>query len=370
VSEETQRASAHGALPAGFSLGECAAEHRQEQAALFNACFTKDLIKQDVAWRYDQNPHGVSISLLAREEESGDAVSGYACSPRSAVADGVEATVGQTGDVMTHPGRRKLGVFSHLDRAAMKLTAEAGWACAFGLPNWRSAHIFEKLGWEVIGSVREWSLPMRMDMGAVRRRKRVARLALLRLPFERLKAHFGLKRLQRSLKGFDIRPLVGFPEEVSELSRRVEARYGFMIHRDADYLTWRFQRGRSGLHRSFGIYDRDGAFRGYVVVQLPRDGELHGFVVDLLAEGEARSAAMAAGLAALDKVNASIVHATAVDGSAWADELRASGFSPAADRNRMKIILHPHQTDHPVTIAARRTARWYFTDGDRDDETM
>ncbi|MBT5367889.1 MAG: flavin reductase family protein, partial [Nitrospinaceae bacterium] len=70
-----------------------------------------------------------------------------------------------------------------------------------------------------------------------------------------------------------------FPEEVSELSRRVEARYGFMVHRDADYLTWRFQRGRSRLHRSFGIYDREGAFKGYVVVQLPRDGELHGFIV-------------------------------------------------------------------------------------------
>ena len=370
MSAETERASTHGELPAGFSLGECEAAHRPEQAALFNACFTKDLSKRDIAWRYDENPHGVSVTLLAREEESGEAVSGYACNPRLAVADGVEATIGQTGDVMTHPERRKLGVFSHLDRAAMSLTAEAGWPCVFGLPNWRSAHIFEQLGWEVIGSVREWSMPMRLDMGAALRRKRVARFAMLRLPFERLKARMGHKRLQGTLQRFDVRPLVGFPEEVKELSRRVEARYGFMVHRDADYLTWRFQRGRSRLHRSFGVYDHEGVFRGYVVVQLPRDGELHGFVVDLLAEGEARAAAIGAGLAALDKCNASIVHATAVDGSAWADELRSSGFSPAADRNQMKIILHPHQSDHPVTIAARNTARWYFTDGDRDDETM
>ena len=370
MSEERQRASSHGDMPSGFSLGECGSDHRSEQAELFNACFTKDLVASDVTWRYEQNPCGESVTLLARDDESGEAVSGYACNPRLAVADGVEATVGQTGDVMTRPERRKLGVFSHLDREAMRITAGAGWPCVFGLPNWRSAHIFERLGWEVVGSVREWSMPMRLDMGAVARRKRVARFAALRLPLERLAARRGRKRLQRALKAFDVRPLVGFPEEVSELSRRVEARYGFMVRRDAAYLTWRFQRGKSRLHRCFGIYDGASEFRGYVVVQLPRDGEVHGFLVDLLAEGDARDAAMAAGLAALDKVNASIVHATAVDGSAWADELRSSGFAPAANKNQMKIILYPHDANHPVTQAARRTARWYFTDGDRDDETM
>ena len=365
-----ERSSTHGGLPEGISLEECAAEHRAEQAGLFNACFTKDLDKRDIAWRYDQNPYGVSLSLLAREATAGEAVSGYACNPRLAVAGDEVATVGQTGDVMTHPSRRKLGVFSHLDRMAMKLTAEAGWACVFGLPNWRSVHIFEQLGWEVIGDLREWSLPMRLDQPALLRRSRLTRLAWLKLPFERLRARFARKRSQSVLQHYDVRPLVGFPAEVLELSKRVEARYGFMVRRDPDYLTWRFQRGKSRLHRSFGVYDAGGVFKGYVVVQLPRDGELHGFVVDLLAEGDARIAALAAGLAALDKANASMVHATAVDGSAWADELRASGFAPAADRNRMKIILHPHQADNPVTKAARNTSRWYFTDGDRDDETM
>jgi len=370
VTEDDKHPSSQGEMPAGFSIEGGVPGARADQVALFNACFTKDLVEDDLAWRYEQNPQGESVNLLAREESTGQAVSGYACNPRLAVADGVEATVGQTGDVMTHPDRRKLGVFSYMDREAMRRTAAAGWTCAFGLPNWRSAHIFEALGWEVVGSVREWSLPLRMDSGALERRKRVARLAALRMPFERLRAVGGVRRLKRSLEGYEVRPLVGFPEEVEELSKRVEARYGFMVRRDPDYLTWRFQRGRSRLHRCFGVYDQDGEFRGYVVVQLPREGELHGFLVDLLAEGEAREAAMAAGLAALDYADASIVHSTAVDGSAWATELKAAGFSPAADRNRMKIILHPHDPDHPVTQAARRTDRWYFTDGDRDDETM
>jgi len=370
VSEAHHRPISQGEIPEGFSIEDGVPGERDEQVALFNACFTKDLEEVDIAWRYEQNPCGESVNLLAREAATGELVSGYACNPRVVVADGVEALVGQTGDVMTHPDRRKLGVFSHLDREAMRRTAEAGWACVFGLPNGRSAHIFEALGWEVVGSVREWGLPLRMDKGALDRRKRVTRLAPLRFSFERLKAVRGVRRLQRALQGYEVRPIVGFPDEVTAISKRLEARYGFMVRRDPAYLTWRFQRGRSRLHRSFGLYDEGGAFCGYVVVQLPREGELHGFIVDLLAEGPAREAAMAAGLAALDYADASIVHATAVDGSGWATELNAAGFSKAADRNVMKIILYPHVEDHPVTQAARRTSRWYFTDGDRDDETM
>jgi alkylhydroperoxidase family enzyme len=370
VSEDQHLPSKQGEIPEGFSIEEGVRGERAPQAALFNACFAKDLTETDLSWRYEQNPYGESVNLLAREEATGELVSGYACNPRLAVADGAEAIVGQTGDVMTHPARRKLGVFSHLDREAMRRTASAGWACVFGLPNWRSAHIFEALGWEVVGTVREWSLPLRLDAGATARRKRVKRLAALRMPLERLKAACGIKRTARALEGYEVRPLVGFPEEVTALSKRIEARYGFMVRRDPAYLTWRFQRGKSRLHRSFGVYDAAGEFHGYVVVQLPREGELHGFLVDLLAEGAARDAAMAAGIAALDYADASIVHSSAVDGSGWAQELKAAGFSPAADRNVMKIILHPHDGDHPVTQAARRTSRWYFTDGDRDDETM
>ena len=175
MTEDDKHPSSQGEMPAGFSIEGGVPGARADQVALFNACFTKDLVEDDLAWRYEQNPQGESVNLLAREESTGQAVSGYACNPRLAVADGVEATVGQTGDVMTHPDRRKLGVFSHLDREAMRRTAAAGWACAFGLPNLRSAHIFEALGWEVVGSVREWSLPLRMDCGALERRKRVAR---------------------------------------------------------------------------------------------------------------------------------------------------------------------------------------------------
>jgi len=89
-----------------FPIGLCGPEHREEQARLFNACFKKSLEAPALEWRYDQNPHGASVSLLARPAAGGDGVCGYACSPRLALVKGDEATlapIGQTGDVMTHP---------------------------------------------------------------------------------------------------------------------------------------------------------------------------------------------------------------------------------------------------------------------------
>src|SRR6185369_7361113 len=87
-------------------------------------------------------------------------VSGYACSPRTALSFGDEstrATIGETGDVMTHPQWRKRGLFSALDRACMQETARLGWPLVFGLPNRHSAHIFLELGWERIGTLRAYT---------------------------------------------------------------------------------------------------------------------------------------------------------------------------------------------------------------------
>src|SRR4029078_10143802 len=137
----------------------CPSADRAEQAALFNACFKKKVDAPALAWRYDENPHGPSVSFVSRAD--GRAVCGYACSPRLALAHGdlkTRAPIGETGDVMTHPDFRRRGLFSALDREAMSATKKRGWPLVVGLPNRRSAHIFTgELGWTSIGTIRPWT---------------------------------------------------------------------------------------------------------------------------------------------------------------------------------------------------------------------
>ncbi len=367
---ETASRSPEPPSPEGFSVAACGPEERAEQVALYNRCFRKPIEPAGLRWRYDENPHGRTISFVCRPEGH-PAVSGYACNPRRALAFGREETlavVGETGDVMTDPDWRKRGLFSGLDRASMKEAQRQGWPFAFGFPNHRSAHIFLELGWERIGTCRPWTLLLSGDVAS---RRSEGRLRALLAPLQALAGKRARARLARSAAPLEARPLERFPREVLDVARRVEPRFAFMVRRDPDYLDWRFLRSPSGLHRALGLYDAAGDFRGYVVVQVPRPGESTGFLVDVLAAEEAEvDAAFLAGLAALERSGARAVKATAVVGSWWEQRLRGAGFAASRPEATMIVILHAHGADHPLTSAAREAARWYFTDGDRDDETM
>lgn len=353
----------------------CGPADRAEQARLFNACFKKSLGAGELAWRYDQNPHGTAVSLLSRPE-AGDGVSGYACSPRRVLTFGKEeSSVGETGDVMTHPDWRGRGLFRELDAACMEHTARLGWPCVIGLPNNRSAHIFVRIGWDRIGALRSYTFLLEKDAAARAERLREGRLAALLTSLGRRAGQRARKRLRRAAGSLEARPLERFPEEVLELSRTVERRFAFMVRRDADYLNWRFVDNPSGLHRAIGVYEsaREGRGRlaGYAVVQLPRAGQRLGYLVDVLAASdEAVAAAIEAGLAALAAEGVSAVRATAIDGSWWSRSLRSSGFLAPRSRNHLIVILYTHAPEEAVAQAARRASDWYFTDADRDDETM
>ncbi|MBL8858468.1 MAG: GNAT family N-acetyltransferase [Planctomycetes bacterium] len=356
----------------GVSVVACSARDREEQARLFNACFKKRIDADGLRWRYDRSPHGASISFVSRTSDHG-AVSGYACSPRLAWVHGDERTlaaVGETGDVMTHPAWRKRGLFSALDRAAMAESRTRGWPVVFGLPNQRSAHIFVELGWRAVGTVRPWTFVFRADAAARAARSREGR-------WKGLTTWLGARacaarRKSESAAAARVRSesLAHFPESVLTLAQQVAERHAWMVRRDAAYLNWRFIDTPSRLHRAVGLYE-DAALVGYVVVQVPRPGTFNGYLVDLLARDESvERAAVEAGLQALESAGASYAQATAIDGSWWSRRLEASGFLPPRGSNHLSVIVHPHQADHPLAVAAMDPARWYLTDGDRDDETM
>lgn len=294
-----------------LTVALCTPAERAEQARLFNACFKKDVDADDLAWRYDRNPHGAAVSLVSRPP-GGEGICGYACSPRLAVPHGDReqaSLVGQTGDVMTHPDWRGRGIFSGLDAACMREVARLGWALVFGLPNRRSAHIFQKLGWETVGKVRPFTFVLRSDAASRKARLVDGRLRAMLVPMAAAAGRLARRKLRkRAGSGYEVRPLDSFPHEVDELSQRVERDFAFMVRRDADYLDWRFLRNPSGRHRAFGVYDRDDRFHGYVVIELPRPGSPAGFLVDALApDPKALAAAFEGALVHLSAAGASYV---------------------------------------------------------------
>jgi GNAT superfamily N-acetyltransferase len=351
----------------------CGPHERAEQSKLYSACFKKPLPERGLEWRYDEVPHGPSVSFVAREA-GGATISGYACNPRLAVSRGDDASaavVGETGDVMTHPEWRKRGYFSGLDRAAMAAAKERGWAFAFGLPNRRSAHIFLELGWRRIGTVRPWTFVLRSDAAARTWRRREGLLKALGTAWLARAGAKARADMRSELAKLRVDELREFPRDVDELARAVETRFEFMLRRTKSYLDWRFFRAPSRLHRAFALRTPEGALRGYVVVQLPRPAQPVGYLIDVLGAGDAVvAAAIETGLAQLERAGASVVEATAIDGSWWCEQLRRHGFGAPRAENHLTVIQQPLQPDHPLARAAADASKWYFTDGDRDDETM
>jgi len=358
---------------AGTEVRLCGPGDRALQADLFNRCFKKRVAPADLVWRYDDNPHGVSATFVTKVAD-GSGVSGYACSPRLVLAAGdtsSAAPVGETGDVMTDPAWRKRGLFSALDAACMEETKRLGWPCVFGLPNRRSAHIFLKLGWDEVGTVRPWTFVLRADARARAIRLREGRLAAFLTARGARRGRRARQALEAPAASHRTEAIDRFPEEVDALAADVARGFAWMVRRDAAYLTWRFLKSPSGLHRALAVRDAAGGLAGYAVVQLPREGEAQGYLVDVLARDDAAlAAAIEGGLACLEQAGASVVQATAIDGSWWQQQLERAGFLAPKAENHLIVILYAHDAEHPVSRAGRDASAWYFTDGDRDDETM
>ena len=350
---------------------------RDLQARLFGLCFSKPGNAQALRWRYDSNPHGEAVSLILADEE-GQAACSFAYVPRLAVghdASGVcsQGHIGQQGDVMTAPDWQRKGLARRLVQECAKATGEAGFIINWGFPNRQSAPAFLKLAWSSSGAIRPRRHLLKGDAKAKDRRLTDGRFAALRLPWDVRACARAKSKLGGLPHGYSTRVLESFPKAVSELSRAVEARYPFMLHRDAEWLNWRFLETPSKGHISIGLFDSKDSFCGYVVVQPPLEGSDNGvgYLVDFLVpDVELEDALMGVALDALYQSGASIAEAWSVDGSWWCGKLARAGFLSAKPDNHLFVYHYPLVPEHPLAKAALDASTWYLTDGDRDDELM
>ena len=361
--------------PAGVEIARCRPEDRELQVELYERCFGRDDGRRVLDWRYDQNPHGAAVALLARGAE-GIALSGYACSPRRVLSHGERATlatIGETGDVMTTPEARGRGIFSELDQRTMQATRECGWPAIFGLPNRTSERLFvEKLGWREVGRIRPWTFVLTTDEGARRERLRAGRLASAAVPWTFWRGMKARGRLRNASFGkTNTVAIPRFEPDVDAVTSAVEPRFAWMARRDHAWLNWRFMDAPSGLFRAHGVYLPKGEMVGYAVVQLPRRGEAAGYLVDLVAVDDvALASALDAALGHLQKAGASVARAWAVEDSWWQRCLKGAGFRAPKREDFKVVIAYVHQPDHPLGRAVLEPSTWYFTDADRDDETV
>lgn len=179
-------------------------------------------------WKHFQNPFGASQMLLAVNTE----ILGLRAflrwgfrTPRGSV-QAVRAV-----DTSTHPGRRRLGVFTRLTQTSLDRARADGVHLIFNTPNPQSMAGYLKLGWNAVGRPRLLLRPLRPlhMLGAlvVRRRDRLAPRDIpgfFRSPAQRVDALFEHRdRLQQILAFND-----GLCAE------------GIRTERSAPFIEWRY----------------------------------------------------------------------------------------------------------------------------------
>jgi hypothetical protein len=258
-------------------------------------------------------------------------------------------------------------VFTALHWRAIAAARHAGWPAVWGLPNERSGRIFfGKLGWLLAGHIGPWNFVLTADRRGRQERLVNGRLAAYGAPWAAWRGAAARRRLRVS--SLEVRPVTRFPDDVGALCAAVAPRFDWMVQRDKVYLDWRFIDAPSGLFRARALHDASGALVAYAVIQLPRAGSGVGFVADLVGvDAGAEGAALDVALATLGDAGASVARAYAMQGSAWEQLLQRGGFRKP--RGYKPVGAYALTSDDALAVATMHTSRWYFTDGDRDDET-
>jgi GNAT superfamily N-acetyltransferase len=150
------------AAQVGFDIREYADADEEQVLALLRATLgvggSFDRSADFWRWKHFENPFGASQLLLAANGE----VLGLRAFMRwrfrtpSGTIRAVRAV-----DTSTHPGYRRLGIFSKLTQASLE-RARADWVnLIFNTPNPQSMAGYRKLGWQLVGRPRLMMRPLR-----------------------------------------------------------------------------------------------------------------------------------------------------------------------------------------------------------------
>jgi len=215
------------------------------------------------AWLYRQNPHGQALAWIARDTTKQLVVGSGAIIPRRMWYQGAPQMACVMADFWVHPDYRTLGPAVKLQRACVA----GAHALGFGfcdMPQASMPAVYRRLG-------------LSGDKVLVRSTKLLSvDHHLARLCGSRRLGSWLARPLNAALRLYDRRPSPGgrcdidrsdepFGPEYTRLARDCAGQYAICVHRDAQYLQWRY-RSHYFLRHQVYTARRSGVLQAYLVV--------------------------------------------------------------------------------------------------------
>ncbi|MFT4544727.1 MAG: hypothetical protein ACI9EQ_001189 [Bacteroidia bacterium] len=126
---------------------------------LMQDCFGMDVDIEYFRWKFTQNPAGSFIGFVAIDGFTKEAGAYYGVIPQVFELDGVETTIYQSCDTMTHSAHRRRGLFRKLAMRTYEELENEDKFFAIGFGGGQSTPGFIKFGWQRVFDFRYYFRP-------------------------------------------------------------------------------------------------------------------------------------------------------------------------------------------------------------------
>lgn len=324
------------------------------------------IYRGDCAARYQRlyrsNPHGVALTWLAIERESGEAVGCTSLFPRRMRVLGRERHGSIGGDCFVEPRVRRRGLAVALHRASFAQMRAAGVDFMYGPPVPNNLAALLKAGSSLVGDYGRWVRPLNgraAFRGAFSRQPGPFVARMSGLPLRMLDC---LRRVP--VRGYTLDEAPSFGNEFDDFFERASATHTIACVRDHAYLEWRYSSGPARRQIALALR-REGALVGFVAMEI--DGE-RGALVDVFTAADHDSTDVALCLA-LDYAAArgcASVDVSATERSPVARRLGRFGCILRSARG-FQVAVNPRDTQARVLLTADS---WHLMEADKDLDTV
>jgi predicted N-acetyltransferase YhbS len=312
-------------------------------------------------WLYEQAPDGPAVTVLALDEGGGEVVGCGSFLPRTARIDGRPCRAAMLCDFAVARPHRLGGAAIAIQRALVEAGRAAGVELLYGFPNEKSAAVFRRVGYRVVGESSTWVKPLR-SAWALRRRLGPA-AGPLSVPLDA-----GLRALDavlaRTRSRVTARALSGADAGAAGIAGAPGAARGITLEKSAAWLDWRYRGVATGPRSLLGVWRR-GEDRLSGVAAYRIDGR-QATVDDLLADGGTGGTdALLLALAATARAQgADALTVTYVGPAGFGDGLRRLGFLRRAGRR--PLVVHAGLSPEAIRERACDASSWFLLDGELD----
>ncbi|MEW5754795.1 MAG: GNAT family N-acetyltransferase [Pseudomonadota bacterium] len=214
-------------------------------------------LERKFQWMYENNPCGRTRAWLLLHGDTDQLVGMGAMFPRQFVADGQCYEAGVLGDLLVHKAHRSLGPALQLQKTILQLLSDGEVALLYGLPNRASEFVFQRIGYQRLGTMRRL-VKVICSKTLLGRIKLPSFVQGLIAPVLDVALFLTARETWRSTKRYAIHEDYSvFDERFDALWRSKEAGVHCALRRSAAYMTWKFRDDPDDVNHVFALCAED-----------------------------------------------------------------------------------------------------------------